>query len=198
MRKIIVISCAVLAMVLGVAMVAINSGREQSPSTTTQGVAQIGGAFTLEDTNKKPVHDTDFMGKWMLVYFGFTYCPDVCPLGLATISQVMTMLGEDASKVQPLFITLDPERDTPEQLKSYLSHFNDRIIGLTGSAEQVKNAAAAYRVYHNKVAEKDSTNYLIDHSAFMYLMDTNGNYVTHFAPDATVAQIAGALKKQIQ
>ena len=123
----------------------------------------------------------------MLVYFGFTNCPDICPTGLARMTEIMDALGPDAAKLQPIFVTVDPGRDTPEVMKSYVAHFSDRFVGLTGSQAEIAAVAKAYRVYF-KIHGDPATNpnYLVDHSAFIYVMDTKGGFVGTFTPDTPV------------
>src|SRR5947209_15926558 len=141
----------------------------------------IGGPFALIDQSGKPRTDKDFRGKLMLVYFGFTYCPDVCPTDLQNIGLALDMLGEAGERIQPLFITVDPARDTPEHLKDYVPMFHPRLIGLTGDAAAIHSAAAAYRAYYAQVPLKDD-DYTVDHSSFVYLMGADGEYLGFFPP----------------
>lgn len=187
----------IVIIALSVSAYLFRASTNVSKALPEEGRVLIGGAFTLENTKGQEVRDTDFHGKLMLVYFGFTYCPDVCPAGLQTMSQVLKQLGGERDEVQPLFITLDPERDTKTQMASYMKHFDAGIIGLTGTKEQVDAVIAAYRVYANKVPGKNASDYMMDHSAFMYLMDREGNYITHFSPDSTVAAIVEAVEKNL-
>jgi cytochrome oxidase Cu insertion factor (SCO1/SenC/PrrC family) len=162
------------------------------------GQALITSEFSLVDDTGKAVTEKDFAGKWQLVFFGFTYCPDVCPTTLTTVSTVMEELGDDADQVVPLFVTVDPERDTPAVLADYLANFDERIVGLTGSPEQIKAAAKAFRVYYAKVEQDDLPGgYTMDHSAFLYLMDPEGAYATHFSHQADVTEMAGAIREFI-
>ncbi|AFK54986.1 SCO family protein [Tistrella mobilis] len=164
----------------------------------SSGRALIGGPFALNDQTGKPVTDQDFRGRLMLVYFGYTFCPDVCPTDLQKISAVMEMLGPDADKVAPVFITVDPERDTTDQMARYLSLFNDHITGLTGTPEAIAAAAKEYRVYYQAVRDDASaTDYLVDHSAFIYLMDREGAYLTHFNRGDTPDTIVAAIKQRL-
>ena len=140
----------------------------------------VGGAFSLVDHTGKPRRDTDYRGRLLLLYFGFTFCPDVCPTDLQAIAQTMEHLGEAAEAVQPLFVTLDPERDTPARLASYVTFFHPRLVGLTGDAESIREAARAYKVYYAKVAS--SSGYTVDHSGYVYLMDRSGKYLGFFPP----------------
>jgi len=160
------------------------------------GVA-IGGPFTLVDQNGVVRHDSDFRGKLMLVYFGYTFCPDACPTALQTMSSSLDALGDRATGVQPIFITVDPERDTVQQLKLYAANFHPRLAALTGSAEQTAAAARAYRIYFQKAPHGDEADYLVDHSSFVYLMGRDGRYLAHFGPDVTADAMAAAIKKYL-
>jgi protein SCO1/2 len=141
------------------------------------------------------VTDADFAGRWQLVFFGFTYCPDVCPTTLATVSAALAELGEDADQVAPLFVTVDPERDTPAAMAEYLANFDPRIVGLTGSPEQIKAAAKAFRVYYARVDKDDQPDgYTMDHSAFLYLMGPDGDYAAHFSHQDDPGEIAGGIR----
>jgi cytochrome oxidase Cu insertion factor (SCO1/SenC/PrrC family) len=130
------------------------------------GEAQIGGAFTLTGTHGQRVKDSDFRGKPMLVYMGYSNCPDICPMTLSVMGETLKLLGPDAGRVAVTFITLDPERDTPEVLGQYLSHFDPRIIGLTGSKEAITGVAKAYKTYFARAKTPDPAHYLVDHSGF--------------------------------
>jgi protein SCO1/2 len=161
----------------------------------SSGEALIGSDFALLDHTGKTVTDEDFAGRWQLVFFGFTYCPDVCPTTLASVSAVLEELGDDADQIAPLFVTVDPERDTPAVLAEYLANFDPRIIGLTGSPEQIKAAAQAFRVYYAKVDQDDLPDgYTLDHSAFLYLMDPDGDYAAHFSHQDEPAEIASTIR----
>jgi cytochrome oxidase Cu insertion factor (SCO1/SenC/PrrC family) len=141
----------------------------------------VGGPFTLIDHNGVPKRDTDFRGKLMLLYFGFTYCPDVCPTDLQAIGVALQQLGKSADAVQPLFVTLDPERDTSQRLASYVAFFHPRLIALTGDAKAIAQAAQAYKVYYAKVSTSGGS-YTLDHSGYVYLMDREGKYLGFFPP----------------
>jgi protein SCO1/2 len=157
-----------------------------------QAVAAVGGPFHLEDQNGKPVSDADMKGRPFLVFFGFTRCPDICPTTLFEISQVLKALGPDADRTGALFITVDPERDTPAALKDYLSNFDPHLRGLTGDPAAISQAAKAYRVYAKKVP-LDNGDYTMDHTAIVYLMDKEGRFVAPFdtkrTPEAEAAEI---------
>jgi len=153
----------------------------------------IGGPFALIDHNGARRTDADFRGQFMLVYFGFTYCPDVCPTDLQQMGMAVDQLGPAGDAVQPIFITVDPERDTPEHLKDYVAMFHPRFVGLTGDASAIKEAARAYRTYYAKV-ELEKSDYTVDHSAFIYLMGRNGEYLNFFPPGTSADLLAGTLR----
>lgn len=170
-----------------------------SPGTSVEsGKALVGGPFTLLDQTGKRVSDKDFTGRYMLVFFGFTHCPDICPSGLQVMSAALDRLGDKAKDVVPLFFTLDPARDTPEKLKDYLSSFGPRFVGLTGSAEEMAAVAKAYRVYYKVVPdEKTPSDYTIDHAAIIYPMDKSGEFLTHVPHTNDVDQLVAALDKSL-
>jgi protein SCO1 len=170
---------------------AINTGQ-----STSTGVAAIGGPFTLTDQTGKAVTDQTYKGKWLLVFFGFTFCPDVCPTTLNQVAQVMDRLGPLASQVQPLFITIDPARDTPAVLAQYTAAFDPRIVGLTGTPEEIAAAAKAYRVYYAKVDQ--GSDYTMDHSAILYVMRPDGRYEAFFSADAKADDMTAKLKSWIE
>lgn len=157
----------------------------------------IGGPFTLTDQLGRSVTDADFRGRWMLVYFGYTYCPDVCPTTLQTIAGAMDALGPDAAKIVPVFVTIDPARDTPKVLASYVKLFDPRLVGLTGTPDQIAAVAHAYHVYYARVPGSSSNSYAMDHSSFIYLMDPQGRFVTLFRPDSTAGQIAAGIARRL-
>jgi len=153
----------------------------------------IGGPFALIDQNGTRRTDADFRGQFMLIYFGFTYCPDVCPTDLQQMGMAVDQLGPAGDAVQPIFITVDPERDTPEHLKDYVTMFHPRFVGLTGDANAIKEAARAYRTYYAKV-DFGKSDYTVDHSAFIYLMGRNGEYLGFFPPGTSAELLAGTLR----
>ena len=157
----------------------------------------IGGPFALTDQNGTRRTDADFRGKMMLVYFGFTYCPDVCPTDLLQIALAVDQLGEAGEMVQPVFITVDPERDTPEHLKQYMALFHPRFVGLTGDAMAIGAAARAYRVYYKKIEWSDRSDYTVDHSAFIYLMGRDGEYLGFFPPGASAERLVEAIRPRL-
>jgi protein SCO1/2 len=162
----------------------------------SSGTALIGGPFSLVGTDGKPVTDRDFRGRYMLIFFGFTHCPDICPAELQVTAQALDQLGDKAKKVVPIFITLDPERDTPEAMANYVKSFGPNFVGLTGSPEAIAAAAKAYRVAYAKVENKESAgDYSVDHSALVYLMDPEGKYATHFTYGTSADEMAEKLNK---
>ena len=168
-----------------------------APVATTGGKALIGGPFSLTSHKGATVTNRDFHGKIMLVSFGYTYCPDVCPAELNVISSALEKLGNKAGSVAPIFISIDPERDTVDQLSNYLSSFHPQIIGLTGSKEAIRQAAQAYRAYYAKSEGDSPDSYLMDHSTFIYLMGPNGEYLTHVGYGVTAEDLAEKLRKAI-
>lgn len=164
---------------------------------TSAGEALIGGPFTLTDQHGEQVTEQDFAGRFMLIYFGYTFCPDICPTSLTVMAAALDQLPEEqAAQVVPIMITVDPARDTVEQLAAYAPLFHPRLVALTGSEEQVREAARAYRVYYH-VPEEEGDAYLVDHSTFVYLMGPDGSYRTHFGIDASPEQMAEAIGKEI-
>ena len=158
----------------------------------------IGGHFDLIDQDGKPVTDAAYAGKYTLIYFGFTYCPDMCPTGLQSISRAMDLLGDKAVQVQPLFITVDPERDTPKVVKEYVGNFHPSIIGLTGTAAQVAAAAKAYKVYYKKAEQVDDTNYMMDHSTLIFLMGPDGKFIDTFQEDVEPQLLVQGIEKAMR
>ncbi|MGB6196979.1 MAG: SCO family protein [Methyloceanibacter sp.] len=179
----------------GVLLVANPQGGQPVQSS---GAALIGGPFSLVGADGKPVTDRDFRGRYMLIFFGFTHCPDICPAELQVIAQALEQLGDKAKTVVPIFITLDPERDTPEAMANYVKSFGPNFVGLTGSPEAIAAAAKAYRVAYSQVENKNSAgDYSVDHSALVYLMDPEGRYVTHFSYGLSADQMAEKLEKSL-
>ena len=158
----------------------------------------VGGPFELTDHTGHVRTERDFRGQLMLVYFGFTYCPDICPADLQAIGLVLDKLGNDAARVQPLFVTVDPERDTAEHLAEYVPLFHPRLIGLTGSLDAVRKAADAYKVYFAKVPiGKEAGDYTVDHTAYIYLMDRDGNYLGFFPPGTSADRMAEIIRPRL-
>lgn len=181
-----------LALLIGVVVVSfviVLAGTEYftkrgSETSTQSSGPSVGGPFTLINHKGEQVTEKDFLGGYMLIFFGYTYCPDVCPTALSNIASVLDMLGEEkAQKITPVFVSVDPARDTPAHLAEYVAFFHPRTVGLTGSEEQIKAAARAYRVYYRKndPAEGDEQDYLVDHTSIIYLIGPDGKLVTHFS-----------------
>lgn len=195
----------ILTCVLGLAIVggiAWRAGVFQTASTAageSRGQPAVGGPFELVNQNGQPVDETILKGKWSAVFFGFTYCPDVCPTTMQTLAVVQDQLGPKAKDFQVVFISVDPERDTPEQLATYLSNevFPKGVIGLTGTPAQVDAAAKAYRLYYKKVGEGED--YLMDHFSGTYLMDPKGEFSRilpyNIPPEELTRQITDAMRE---
>jgi protein SCO1/2 len=151
----------------------------------------IGGKFILTDQNGNKFDSDQMKGHLSLVYFGFTYCPDICPTSLGKLSNVISTLDKYQIDILPIFITIDPKRDTSALMKEYLTHFHPKFVGLTGSDDEIKRTAELYKVYYarSQNVEHASNNYMIDHSSFVYLMDKNGKYMKHFYISDTPEEI---------
>jgi len=165
-------------------------------SSVGPAIAAVGGPFQLVDQDGKTVSDADMKGRPFLVFFGYTHCPDVCPTTLFEMSQMLHALGPDAGRIGALFITVDPERDTPAVLKDYLASFDPHLRGLTGGPAAVDAALKAYRVYAKKVPLKDG-DYTMDHTALIYLMDRDGKFVAPFNLKRTPEEAAADLKRYL-
>ena len=175
---------------------------EPSPAELIEGLvsgrAPVGGPFELTDQTGHPRSDADFRGKLVVLYFGYTYCPDVCPTELQSISLALDKLGVAAEAVQPLFITVDPERDTPARLAEFVSSFHPRLIGLTGSLTEIRKAAIAYRTFFVKSgAAAPGGDYSVDHTGFIYLVGKDGHYLGFLPPGVTPDQIADAIRARL-
>lgn len=163
---------------------------------TVSGEALIGGPFQLTDQDGNAVTEQTYKGKLMLIYFGFTYCPDACPTALGVMSAALDKLDVAAERVVPILITVDPERDTPEVLKDYVSNFHPRMVGLTGTKEEVAQAAKAYRVFYEKTPNESApAEYGMNHTSIIYLMGPDGTYVAHFNPTTSVDAMSEKLNK---
>ncbi|MDJ0948327.1 MAG: SCO family protein [Alphaproteobacteria bacterium] len=170
--------------------------QSDQPAVRSTGTAAIGGRFQLTDHMGVRRSDADFRGRNMLLFFGYTNCPDFCPTGLQSMAEALDLLGSDADRIVPIFVTVDPERDTSEVLKAYVGLFHPRLIGLSGSAEEVAAAARVYRVYYAKVPDEEGgDDYLMDHSTFTYLMGPDGRYLTHFRHGTPPAEVAARIRK---
>jgi protein SCO1/2 len=188
-RLLLVLGAFVAGLVLFTTVVFIFTGKSPAPIAMP---SAVGGAFKLVDQNAKPITDQDLKGHPFLVFFGFTHCPDVCPTTLFEVSEILRALGPEGKDARALFVTVDPERDTPEKLKDYLSSFDPRIIGVTGDEAAIVATERAYRVYAKKVPT-DGGGYTMDHTAIVYLMNKDGKFVSPFnikrPPDVAAADL---------
>jgi protein SCO1/2 len=161
------------------------------------GRSPVGGAFALKDTSGAVRSLEEFRGRLVLLYFGYTYCPDVCPTDLAQIASMLRALGPQADAVQPLFVTLDPERDTPAILREYVAAFHPRIVALRGGEEETRRIATSYKVFYEKVREQTGGTYFIDHAAFTFLLDRNGRYIAFFPPGTKADRMATMVRESL-
>ncbi|MGE5504775.1 MAG: SCO family protein [Actinomycetota bacterium] len=159
----------------------------------------IGGPFTLAGPDGKTVTDADFAGRYRLMFFGYTFCPDVCPTALSTVAAALDKLSpEQRERLVPIFVTVDPARDTPKVMKDYVAAFHPAIVGLTGTEQQIADVARSFKVYYAKVKGGKEGEYSMDHSAILYLMGPDGKFVAHFPHGTTADDLAAGLKKHIQ
>lgn len=156
--------------------------------------ADIGGTFTLTDQDGETVTQADFLGRYVLIYFGYTYCPDVCPTELGAMAAAIDMLGEAGEQVVPVLITIDPERDTPAVLAEYVPLFHERLVGLTGTPEQIRDVAEKYRVFYRRFEDPGFDAYLMDHSSYVYLLDPAGKVAAMFRYGTDPAEIAKTIR----
>jgi protein SCO1/2 len=184
----------VAGLVLCIAVVMLVTGRGGAPNLPQ--VASIGGPFSLTDQNGRTVTDQDFKGRPFLVFFGFTHCPDICPTTMFEISEIIRKLGPDGDRVRALFITVDPERDTPAALKDYVSSFDPRIVAVTGDDAAIAAVAKAYRAYYKRTPLAEG-GYTMDHTAIIYLMGKDGRFVTPFSLKRTTDAAAAELRKYL-
>jgi cytochrome oxidase Cu insertion factor (SCO1/SenC/PrrC family) len=167
-------------------------------SNTGQGVALVGGPFSMLNQKGETVTDKTYLGKPMLLFFGFTFCPDICPTELQVMAAALEELGSAGSDIQPIFVSVDPARDTPEVMAGYIANFGPRFIGLTGSATQVADMAGQYRVYYAKQDNaQDPKNYLMDHSSIIYLMGADGKFLKHFSYSTDAKALATGLRQAL-
>ena len=193
-RTLLVICSFLAGLMVCLGAILLITGRASTPAALQ--AATIGGPFRLTDQDGRPISDEDFKGKPFLVFFGFTHCPDVCPTTLFEVSEVLRRLGPDANRTAALFISVDPERDTPEAMKDYLSSFDPHLRGISGDPQALAAVAKAYRVYYKKVP-LDGGDYTMDHTAVVYLMDKNGHFVAPFNLRRTPEDAAAELRKYL-
>lgn len=190
-----------LACILFSSPAAANDAAEPSPTELIEGLlsgrAPVGGPFELTDQTGHRRTDADFRGKLVVLYFGYTYCPDVCPTELQSISLALDKLGAAGEVVQPLFITVDPERDTPARLADFVSSFHPRLIGLTGSLADIRKTAVAYRTFFAKNSASTPGDYSVDHTGFIYLVGKDGRYLGFLPPESTPDAIADAVRARL-
>lgn len=170
-------------------------GRDSRPAPVAG--SAVGGPFTLIDHNGATRTDKDFAGQYLLIYFGFTFCPAICPTELQKMNVALNKIGPLADQVQPLFITIDPERDTQTVMAAYVKPFHPRLIGLTGGPEQVQAALKAYRIYARKVEDPAMNEYTMDHTSYIYLMAPDGTLLDLYGMGSTAAEIAAGLQKAL-
>jgi cytochrome oxidase Cu insertion factor (SCO1/SenC/PrrC family) len=192
----------IVPLALAVALLEFRHGREPAAEATVETASvstgvSIGGPFHLIDDKGHDVTDADYRGHWMLVFFGYTNCPDECPLTLQKMAAAFQNLGPLADKLAPLFVTVDPARDTPARLASYLENFDPRITGLTGSDEQIAAAAKAYRVYYSPAEHEKSGADVVSHSTFLYLMNPAGKFGALLPSDVDAEKLSAALRTKL-
>ena len=198
-RSLLILMVAMMAIV-AVAVIAmwriVESGPRDQVTGAGSGIA-IGGPFTLTDQTGAPVTDKSYDGSYRLIYFGYTFCPDACPTELQVMAQALDAMGPTAAKVQPIFITIDPARDTAKQLAGYVPLFDKRLVGLTGTPEQIAVVAKAYKVYYAKADQPgvDAKAYGMNHSSFVYLMDPKGKFLTVFSSDTDSDKMADEIRR---
>jgi len=198
-QKIIILTC----LVLGLALISFTAYRlipNQGTRIKTSGKALIGGSFELVDHDGKKVTDKDFHGKYMLIYFGYTFCPDVCPTELQVMTGALEKLGDKAKNIQSVFVSVDPERDSTSVMKDYVANFYPGMMGLTGTPEQISKVAKLYRVYYSKATEKgaEPDEYSMDHSSIVYLMGPDGAFLKHFSYGTDADKLAKGLAEAIK
>ena len=190
--------CILRPLILSSVLFASTLIMSERPTRAATSPVTIGGPFTLSTPDGTTVTDQTYRGKWLLVYFGYTFCPNSCPTTLLEVATALKKLGPDAAQVQPLFITVDPQRDTPEVMRQYTQSFDPRIVGLTGTPQQIAAAAQEYGAYHVRHRTGPATgDYVMDHSTYLYVMDPQGKFVRAFDTGTSGDQIADALRELI-
>ncbi|MBA4208859.1 MAG: SCO family protein [Parvibaculum sp.] len=190
----------VLAILAGVALSEFLAGtaENRNAGASSSAAASVGGPFTLVNHEGETVTEEDFRGRYMLLYFGFTFCPDVCPTELGAMASAINALGEKGEQVTPVLITIDPERDTPEVMARYVALFHPRLVGLTGTPEQIDAAAKAWHVFYRKAEdESSSADYTMDHSSIIFLMGPDGEYLKLFRPHTPPGEMAQEIAKYL-
>jgi protein SCO1/2 len=201
---------ALLAVILAAAGGAYYYLRDGAPAQGTRadaarlmnelmsGKGPVGGPFTLTDQDGRSRSLEDFRGRLVLLYFGFTYCPDVCPTDLMSVGNLIRSLGREGDQLQPVFVTLDPARDKPEVLRAYVASFHPRFVALTGTEDEIRRIATSYKVFFEKVRPPGVNTYLIDHSAYVFLLDREGRFITLFPPGTPQERMAVMVREQLE
>jgi cytochrome oxidase Cu insertion factor (SCO1/SenC/PrrC family) len=185
-----------LVFAAGIAVYALTATRSGPKGA---GTPMVGGAFSMVDHTGRAVTDKTYLGKPMLMFFGFTFCPDVCPTELQVMAAALEQLGAKGAAIQPIFVTVDSARDTPDVMKAYVENFGPRFVGLTGSPEQITAMAKTYKVFFEKRENKDAPeNYLMDHSSIIYLMGGDGSYLRHFSYTTDAAKLAEGIAEALR
>ena len=200
-RALLIFAAGLIVLIVGLALPWwLQRGSEGGVSMV--GEAAIGGPFELIDQQGNALRDTDLHGRYTLIFFGYTYCPDFCPQTLLTVTEALDRLEEEApekaEQVVPVFVTVDPERDTVEAMAAYAEHFHEDLIALTGTPEQIDAAAKAYRVYYRKAEDESLNDYLMDHSTFVFLMGPDGKYLGHYTHGTPAEEMAESLEERVQ
>lgn len=193
LHKIILMAALLISIVAGYFFFFEQKTKKPLAGHVSEESVPIGGDFVLTDQDGNNFSSEKLKGRLSIIYFGFTYCPDICPTSLQKLTKVLEVLGKYNIEVTPVFITIDPERDSVKVLKEYLSHFHSKFIGLTGSLEQIKDVAGKFKVYYAKTDGNHDT-YMLDHSSFVYLMDKNGKYLKHFHLDTKPEEIIEVIR----
>lgn len=197
LQALLVALIAAVAVAAGAYLWRAGDDARQTAETRSTGKALIGGPFALVDHTGTARTEKDLLGRFAVVNFGFTNCPDVCPTTLQTITDALERLGPAAQRIRPVFVSVDPDRDTPERLKTYREAFDERILMLTGSEAAIARAAKAYKVGYSRMKPAEDGSYMVNHTALIYLMDPNGGYITHFPFKIAPDKLAAALKKWV-
>jgi len=196
----------ILRIALGLAVGALIAGgliagqilSDQNGHSLSVTARDFGGPFTLVNQDGETVTEADFEGKWRMLYFGFTFCPAICPTELQRIATTLEELGPLGEKITPIFISVDPERDTPEVMKQYVALFHPRMIGLTGSVEQIKTVKKSYKIYSARVQDETMSDYTVDHSSFIYLMSPDNDLVRIFRTEDPVEEIVTVSRQALK
>lgn len=196
MRQRVLILALVALAAVSAALAAVLVARSERPGrVVASGAVQLGGPLDLVHHSGRRFSEAELAGRYRLVYFGYTFCPDMCPLGLHTMAEGLDRLPPElAARIQPIFVSVDPERDRPEVLAEYVAAFHPRLIGLTGTVEEIEAVKKAWRVFARKAEGQRGDDYLVDHSTFTYLMGPDGRYLAHFGHGTTPEQMAERIR----